>query len=168
MTLARLLSFGAALCAAVMPLCADAGPTVLAKGLFSYQAPPGWTLLDSSLSKFPVSIGKASNGLKPNIFVAMRSFPGGLPDYTATFLTALRGKFNTTIVDQQPFVTSAGLDGNRIVTRQPTPSVNAQIVYYLFDGGGGNKLMIAAACAASDAKQDTPLFDAAVKSFTLE
>ena len=146
----------------------EAGPTVLAKGLFSYQAPEGWTLMSSPLSKFPVSIGKANPGQRPNIFVGMSSFPGGLADYTGTILTYLRSKTGTIIVSQQPFVTTAGLDGIRIVTRQALPRSNVQLIYYLFDGGGGHKLMIAAGCAASDATQETPLFDEAVKSFTLE
>ena len=149
-------------------LAQEGGPTVLAKGLFSYQAPPGWTLITSPYCKFPVSLGAKSDGLNPIIYVAVRPFPGTLSDCTAALLTILRAEFNRTIVNQQPFATSAGLEGVRIVMRQPTHKVNVQSVYYLFDGGGGNKLMIVAGCAASDASRDTPLFDASVKTFSLE
>jgi hypothetical protein len=46
----------------------DAGRTVLARGLFSYEAPPGWKVSDLNLSQ-PVSRGPARDGFTPNIQV---------------------------------------------------------------------------------------------------
>ena len=75
------------------------------------------------------------------------------------------------IVDQNIFKTIAGLDGTRVVVNDTVPQLNnarVEQVFYYFEGGGGNKLVVTATCLASEAATDEPLFDAAVKSMTLE
>ena len=167
----RLLLVGLGLLAAIIPLYADAGPTVLAKGLFSYQAPPGWAAQDSPISKYKISLAPAANGFSANINVVIETAAVSLNDYVTGSLGQLEATpmlTNVKVVSQQPFQTAAGLDGQRVVVTDTMGKMNLQQTFYFFDGGSNAKLVITASCLVSDGATDAPLFDAALKTFTLE
>ena len=74
------------------------------------------------------------------------------------------GPDHARILDQRPFVTAAGLDGIR---------VNLDIrdlrqILYFFDGGSNCIIVVNACCLSKSAARDTPLFDASLKTFSLE
>lgn len=150
----------------------ELGPTVLAKGLFSYQAPSGWSVQETSFSKYPVSAAPRHDGFAANIDVVIENSPKGLDDYVSSSLAAFQGLRSALrhmrIVSRQAFLTSAGLDGVRVEAAALAGSYHLRETFYFFDGGGGNKLTVTASCLAAESTQDVPLFDASLKTLTLE
>jgi hypothetical protein len=141
------------------------GRTVLAKGLFSYQAPAGWTTGESPLSPYPVSSEGFGQPHEASIRVNIEASPRNLPDYVDRWLKALRdGPDHAHILDRRPFVTAAQLDGVRVVTEIR----NLRQILYFFDGGSGQIIVVNACCLIRHAGHDTPLFDASLKTFSLE
>lgn len=155
-------------------LRAGPGSTVLARGLLSYQAPPGWMARDLATSKYQVAVAPVTAGMPANINIEVDQAAGPMKDYIAGALANLKKLpqiKDLTVVSQAAFKTSAGLDGTRVVVMDTVPQLdNARIeqVFYYFDGGGDNKLVLTATCPASEAATNEPLFDAAIKSMTLE
>jgi hypothetical protein len=143
----------------------DRGPTVLARGLFSYQAPRGWVTGESPISPYPVSSEGFDQPHEANIHVNIEASPRSLPAYVDRCLKALRdGPDHAHILDRRPFVTAAQLDGVRVTTNIR----HLRQILYFFDGGSGQIIIVDACCLIQHAGRDTPLFDASVKTFSLE
>ncbi len=151
---------------------AGGGPqTVVAPGLFSYQAPSGWTVQDSPASRFKVAVGPAALGFAPNINVVIENATVPLNDYVAGSMRGLKASSiltGVTLIEQGPFRTAGGIDGQRVVVTDTLGKINMRQTFYFFDGGSNAKLVVTASCLASDGATKAPLFDAAVKTFTLE
>ena len=149
----------------------ERGPTVLEKGLFSYQAPPGWTVQQENFSKYPVSTAPRRNGFAANIDVVIARNSQSLDDYVRSTLAALRSSGalrDVRMVERRPFSTAAGLDGLRVEVAALAGSYQLREFLYFFDGGSANKLVVTASCLESDAARDALLFDASLKTFSLE
>jgi hypothetical protein len=144
---------------------AEPGPTVLARGLFSYQAPPGWQTSASPVSPYPVSSEGWYRPHEARILVNIVTVSQGVSDYVTQCLQALRsGPDYAHVLDRRPFVTAAGLDGIRA-----TVNIRGlRQIFYFFDGGSGKIIIVNACCLLRDADRDTPLFDASLKTFSLE
>jgi hypothetical protein len=171
MRFARLLLPGLGLLAAALVCRADGPQTVVAPGLFSYQAPLGWTAQDSPISKYKVSFAPPANGFAANINVVIETAAVSLNDYVTGSLSQLKATpmlTNVKVVSQQPFQTAGGLDGQRVVVTDTMGKINMQQTFYFFDGGSNAKLVVTASCLAADGAADAPLFDTALKTFTLE
>jgi hypothetical protein len=144
------------------------GPTVLDKGLFSYQAPPGWTVPEMNLSH-PVAVGPMKNGFAPNIHVDIKTSSKTVADFVAENLRAVRAAFpDFKLIDQRPFSTAAGLDGIRVVITDTVDKFHLRQIFYFFDGGSNQILVISACCLAADGARDTPIFDGSIRTFSLE
>jgi len=171
MNLFRLWLVGLGLFVATLVGRADGPQTVVAPGLFSYQAPPGWTAQDSPISKYKVSFAPPVNGFAANINVVIDKAAMSLNDYVTASLSQLKATpmlVNVKVVSQQPFQTAGGLDGQRVVVTDAMGKMDLQQTFYFFDGGSNAKLVVTASCLSSDGAADAPLFDAALKTFTLE
>jgi hypothetical protein len=141
------------------------GPTVLAKGLFSYQAPPGWQTTESSRSPYPVCSEGWNQAQEARIQVQIETASQGFSIYVDRCLQALCiGPDHARILDRRPFVTAAGLDGIRVTLTLRS----LRHIFYFFDGGSGKIIIVNACCRLSDADRDVPLFDISLKTFTLE
>jgi hypothetical protein len=150
----------------------DSGKTVLARGLFSYQAPPGWQVQDMPQSSFPLATEIPAGPDVGSISGAIETFSGDMPTYITEKLGAIRrtpGHETMQVMEKKSFLTTAGLGGTRVVTaetvegRPPT-----ERILYFFDGGLGEKILITASCPTAYVARYAPLFDASMKSFTLE
>jgi hypothetical protein len=145
----------------------DKGRTVLARGLFSYEAPPGWRVSDINLSQ-PVSQGSMRDGFMPNIDVDIVTSSLPLAQFVAESLRAARGTPGFRLVSEAPFSTAAGLDGQRVVVTETIEQRGLQQIFYFFDGGNDQKIMVSASCLAQDGVADAAMFDVSVKTFSLE
>jgi len=144
------------------------GPTVLDKGIFSYQAPPGWTVSELTASH-PIAVGPSENGFAPNIHVDIGPNTKTVKDYVADNLRAVRAAFpDYKLIDQRPFYTAAGLDGIRVVITDTVQKVHLQQIFYFFDGGSNQILIISGCCLVADGARKAPIFDASIKTFSLE
>jgi hypothetical protein len=173
MRIARAIVLATAIfsCGALSSRGDEMGSTVLAKGLFSYQAPPGWSVQQASFSKYPVSAAPRRNGFAANIDVVIESSPKALGDYVSSSLAAFQSSGalrDMHVVNQRPFLTAAGLDGIRVEATDMAGPYHLREIFYFFDGGSDNKLVVTASCLARDGIRDAPLFDASLKTFTLE
>jgi len=149
----------------------DMGPTVLQPGLFSYQAPKGWSVQDSPLSKCKVCVDAPKGGFAANLNVVIEANAKSLPDYVAANVAALKASpvfHDLKVVSQQAFTTAAGLDGTRLEITDTLDKFDLRQVFYFFDGGSGNKVVVTASCLIGDSAADAPLFDASMKTFSLE
>jgi hypothetical protein len=167
--LSRILVLCAGLSFAGLTVRAEGmGPTVLDKGLFSYQAPAGWTVPEMNLSH-PVALGPMKDGFAPNIHVDIKPNARPVSAYVADNMRAAGAAFpDFKLIDQRPFTTVAGLDGIRVVITDTVGQFHLQQIFYFFDGGSNQILVIGACCLAKDGASEAPLFDASIKTFTLE
>jgi hypothetical protein len=164
----------AAICALLASICVcqpgDAS-TVLAKGLFSYEAPLGWNVGPQSNSRFDVAkIGGESDFGSILVSIQESSLP--FPEFVEERLRIVQQNEGVHVLRRQAFLTAAGLDGLRVVATGPllyrVDKTPIQEVLYFFDGGSNQKIIVRATCAKTRAERYTPLFDAALKTFTLE
>lgn len=141
--------------------------TVLAKGLFSYEVPPGWFVHPQSNSQFPVA---STN--EANILVRIEKSTASIDNFLRTFSAFIETKQKARITNSECFATAAGLDGYRIIAYGPlTPGADntpTEKVFYIFDVGAEQKIVVEASCSPARAAQNVPLFDLAMKGFTLE
>jgi hypothetical protein len=159
-------------CTALHGEGAETGSTVLARGLFSYQAPPGWTVPSGDLPENVASIsrGPRRNGFAPDILVFIQGSSKFLSDYVAAYLKSLKEKpaIHLSVLEQKVFSTSAGLDGIRVVIANAGKKRDLLQVLYFFDGGSNKVIVVIANSLAYDGKREIPLFDASLKTFSLE
>jgi hypothetical protein len=141
--------------------------TVLAKGLFSYEAPAGWFVHPQSNSNFPVA---STNDAA--ILVEIQKSNAPIDDFIREYLSYLETKQKAHILRSESFVTAAGLDGYRLVLLGPSvagaDNTLMEKVFYIFDGGADQKILVEASCSPSQAARCEPQFDASMKTFSLE
>jgi hypothetical protein len=146
----------------------ELGPTVLDKGLFSYQAPAGWTVAELG-DAHPAAVGPVKGGFAPDIHVDIKPNSKPMNEYVAENLRAMRqGLPGFKLIDQKPFSTAAGLDGIRVAIIARVGKFRLQQILYFFDGGGNQVLVISACGLAADGLREAPVFDASIKTFSLE
>jgi hypothetical protein len=147
----------------------DLGETVSQPGLFSYQAPKGWTVKDTSFSKYKVCFDVPKNKFAANINVVLENFSGPLDKYVdlnATNLKASTMFQNLKIVDQKQFTTTDGTSGVRMVVTDSIQNMNLQQVFYFFSGSSDNKFVVTASSLVGDGDTYAPIFDATLKTFS--
>jgi len=145
------------------------GETVSAPGVFSYQAPAGWTLKDTPMSKYKFSFDTPKNNFAANINVVVQDYPKPLADYVALNKTQIKNIAmlqNVLIVDEKPFTTTAGLQGTRLVITDTVGKSDLEQTFYIFAGDGDTKYVVTASCLVNDAQVYAPIFDASIKTFT--
>ena len=145
------------------------GDTVSSPGVFSYQAPPGWAVKDTSISKYKVSFDTPKNNFAANINVVVQSYPKSLADYVDVNKAQIKNIAvlqNVLIVDERPFTTTAGLQGTRMVVTDTVGKADLEQTFYLFAGDGDAKYVVTASCLLGDAQAYAPIFDASIKTFT--
>jgi hypothetical protein len=144
------------------------GDTVTAAGVFSYQAPAGWSIKDTQMSKYKVCFDTPKNGFAANINVVIQPYPKPLADYVAFNKEQLKNVpmlQNVLIIDEKPFTTAGGLSGTRLVITDTVGKSDLEQTFYIFAGTGDTKYVVTASCLAADAQADAPIFDASAKTF---
>ena len=147
------------------------GDTVSAPGVFSYQAPAGWSVKDVAMSKYKVCCDAPKDGVTANINVVVQPYPKSLADYVAfnkEQLKATSALQNVIIVDEKPFTTAGGLAGTRLVITDTVFRTNLEQTFYFFAGNGDAKFVVTASCAVSAAQGYAPTFDASLKTFSIK
>jgi hypothetical protein len=145
------------------------GDTVSQAGLFSYQAPKGWSVKSSPLSKYEVAFDVPRNNFVANINVVVESFPESLAKYVSLnkqYVTASGVYTVFQVADERPFETSTGAIGVRLVAKDQLNKRDMQQIFYFFEGSSNNKFVVTASCLAGDGDQYAPVFDASVKTFS--
>lgn len=156
---------------------ADDAPTVrvFVPNVFSYQAPPGWTLLKvspdaASQVPYPVAIDPGHDPDHPRALITVNvdSSPQPLLDWCRGSLERSRAQFaeyQARIGDPEPFTTAAGVRALRAPIYLTAGSKPLRYEMYFFDAPGGQKLAVACTCPAEDVDHYLPLFETAMKTF---
>jgi hypothetical protein len=146
----------------------ELGDTVSQAGLFSYQAPKGWAIKSTPMSKYNVAVDAPRNNFAANINVVVEPYPKSLTDYVSLNKETIPSSPYThfEIVDEQPFETSTGVKGVRQVVKDSLGKLNMQQIFYYFEGSSDNKFVVTASCLAGDGDQYTAIFDASLKTFS--
>ncbi len=147
----------------------DLGETVSQPGVFSYQSPKGWTVKDTSISKYKISFDAPKNQFSANINVVMENVPGTLAKYVDLNKTNLKATSmlqKLRIIDEKPFTTTAGAAGVRMVVTDTVGGADLQQVFYFFDGAADTKFVVTATSLAGDGAAYAPTFDASLKTFS--
>jgi hypothetical protein len=142
------------------------GKKVVVPELLSFQPPAGW--IQEETSGDLQMRGPISNGVVPDITVNPGN-NGTLSNLKDTFDPEYYDNSNVRlkVVDQTPFVTSAGVKGMRVhlVDKASPPSV---VQYsYIFLSPDGQELELACACAPQDAVVYLPVFEVSMKSVVI-
>jgi len=142
------------------------GETITIPGLLSYQVPKGWST-DTETNASPQARGPVSNGVVPDITFNPGNH-GTLSNLADTYQAVLYDTMEgLKIVEQKPFVTTAGVKGVRLREMEnSTPSRITQYSY-IFLSTDGQQLELACACATVDAAVYLPVFDASMKSVVI-
>ena len=147
------------------------GETLKEDGLFSYQAPKGWTIKETLVSKYKIALAPSHNGFTANINVVVQPYPGSLADY----VTANKQALTTTPVfthfqirDEKPFTTSAGANGVRLVANDGLGKQDMRQIFYFFAGSSNQKFVVTASALAADADLYASVFDASLKTFSVQ
>lgn len=164
------------LCLLLTTVCSEGqelGDTVSQDGLFSYQAPKGWPMQQKTpWSKYDIPYDQERNlagKYGANIIVTVGLYPNSLADAVAATKQAMSNdtKFtNLVFVDEQSFLTSAGIKGVRIVAKATEGTMNLEHIAYFFEGSSNNKIEVVCTCLADDIEHYTPIFDASMKTFS--
>ena len=147
----------------------DLGETVSQPDLFSYQAPKGWTVKDSTYSKYKVCFDVPKNKFAANINVVLENYSGTLDKYVELNETNLKASTmfqNLKIVAQKPFATTDGTAGVRVVVTDTIQNFDLQQVFYFFSGSSDNKFVVTASSLVADGDTYAPIFDATLKTFS--
>jgi hypothetical protein len=166
------LALGLVFFGSLITASADPGRTVLEKGFYSFEAPPGWTVQPPSQALLQTCTGPSANGFPATMRISVLNGAKTAAEVADTCLDD--GKANRwrdlRSVIKQPFLTAAGLDGFRVVAtyNETNPARQVVVVNYVFQSSEHEKVWIVATCLARDAAHYVPLFDAAMKGFTLE
>ena len=148
----------------------DMGPTLKAFSLFTYQAPAGWTSQVAgglTLGGFPQAVGPASHNFTPDItFITngTHTIAQFAKSYQPHLIDMRPRQFALKLVDQEPFVTTAGIKGLRLHSIDPANPPIAEQFSYIFNNPDGLVFQFACACAPADAAHDAPIFDASMKT----
>lgn len=155
---------------AIMPGRAqELGDTVSQPGIFSYQAPKGWAVKDTAISKYKVAFDAPKNNFAANINVVVEPYPKSLSEYVELNKTQLKATpifQNLQIIDEKPFETSAGVKGTRLVVKDTLGKINMQQIFYFFAGASDVKLVVTASSLVGDGTTYAPIFDASLKTFS--
>ena len=160
-----------AFCCALTPLPGpalgqQADATVTRPGLFSYQAPPGWRVLTLPRIENPISTDPAQKEARPYIQVDTAASDASLAEFAEGNKKSMKAMVpSTQIIEEKPFVTTAGLKGIRIMITAHPGQRDQQAVYYLFESPKQTKFVVIANVAAAGFEKNAPLFDAAMKTF---
>ena len=147
----------------------DLGDTVSQPGLFSYQAPKGWTVKDTPISKYKVSFDALQNNFAANINVVVETYSKSLSDYVELNKTQLKATplfQHVQILDEKPFETSAGVKGTRLVVKDTVGELNLQQIFYIFEGASDTKMVVTASSLVGDGDHYAPIFDGSMKTFS--
>jgi hypothetical protein len=146
------------------------GDLVTAPGVFSYHAPKGWSITDTSLSTYKIATDVRKNDFAANINIVVQSFPNSLSEYVELNKQQIPSSTtlqNVKFSDQQPFTTASGLQGSAPDgSRHGKKYLHAAGVL-LFSGTGEAKLVVVCTSLAGEGARMTPIFDASMKSFTV-
>lgn len=147
----------------------DLGATVSEPGAFSYQAPRGWSVKETPVSRYKVSVDKLKNHFSAHISVVMQVYPGTLAAYVDVNKRAFAASpafKNFQIVEEKQFTTTAGGIGVRLVATATVQHLDLQQIFYFFEGTGDNKLVVTASSLVGDSAAYAPIFDASLKTFS--
>jgi hypothetical protein len=149
----------------------EMGPTIAEPGVFTYQAPKGWTAKSMAVSRYPLAFDMPVNNFAANINVVVESTAKPLADYVAMNKAMLLSSpmfVSLQVMSDDPFVTTAGTKGDRVVVKDAMGKMNLQQTFYFFQGSGNNKFVVTATCKVGDGDHYAPFFDLSMKTFTPE
>jgi hypothetical protein len=137
-------------------------------GGFSYRMPRGWKSVDSRSSRFLVASGPDVGGYEPNITASRERAPLRFESYVARSKASI-GKLMEGAVLQQDsaFTTASGLKGRRWIVHNEAEGRKLWHAFYLFPGEGDDKLMLTVSHTRAAGPGLLPVFDAAMKTFSL-
>lgn len=149
----------------------DLGDMVSQADVFSYQAPKGWSIRDTGMSKYKISFDAPKNSFAANINVVVETYPKPLADYVEFNKSTIKSVpllQNVLIIDEKPFTTAGGLQGVRMVITDTVGKADLEQTFYIFAGDSDTKYVVTATCLIGDARHYAPIFDASMKTFSLE
>ena len=147
----------------------DFGDTISQPGVFSYQAPKGWSIKDTAMSKYKVCFDAPKNNFAANINVVVETYPKSLSDYVEFNKTQLKSTplfQKLQIIDEKPFETSSGIKGTRLVVNDTMDKLDLQQIFYFFEGASDTKLVVTASSLVGDGAVYASIFDASLKTFS--
>jgi hypothetical protein len=137
------------------------GDVVSEPGLFFSQAPKGWAVQEDPELDYATCVGPAeSDGSSPSIKTNSQGYQS-VDDYVKSITPDTGG---AKIVDRGSFTTRSDVAGQRLVIQKDSQ----ERVVYVFPGKSGLLLTFNCSCPAAEDGQFRPLFDASMKSLTLD
>jgi hypothetical protein len=135
------------------------GDPVSEPGLFSFQAPKGWDTQTSPEQNYSSCSGPAeSDGSSPSITVDQQGYQE-VDAYVKTYMATLGAS-----AEKSSFQTNSGAKGVRVIAKDGAN----ETVAYVFPAKNGLLMVFTGKCLSADDSQIRPLFEASLKSLTLD
>jgi hypothetical protein len=147
----------------------DLGKAVAEDGLFSFQGPKDWEPQDDPEREYATCVGPPeAGGFKPFIIITPEDNQT-VDDYVKSQTEKLTGTGGKpALVDKRSFKTDHGDTGMRLVVKNESSPRKIESVRYVFSAKNGLLLVFRCQCLSSDDAQFRPMFDASMKSLTLD
>ena len=135
---------------------------------FTMQAPKNWQFREFPGLKYKVAFGPTANSFTPNINVVDEAYDGSLKSYVDANAKALEKHFvQFALIKRDAFVTTRGLNGERMLTTSLQQKNLLRQTFYVFPGAKGKYFVVTcSALAAGGASFDT-LFEESIRTFKL-
>lgn len=163
-TTAAILLFCLSICSAFADVGTRHSETA---GGYSLQPPQGWIFHALPGMKYEFAFGPANNGFSPNINVVDEMYRGSLKDYVSLSKASLQKLFvEYKLQGQSHFVTSSGINGEKIITTSLQQKVRLRQIFYFLPDGKDKYFVITCSALASGGGALDASFEESVKSFT--
>lgn len=137
-------------------------------GGFSLRAPKGWQFREFPGMKYQFAFDPASNYFKPNINVIDEAYGGSLKSYVDANKNTLFKMFEQfTLIKRDLFVTTRGLQGERMVTTSLQQKNLLRQTFYFLPGVNGKYFVVTCSTLAAGGEAFDSVFEESIKTFEI-
>ncbi len=137
-------------------------------GGYALRAPKGWQFREFPGLKYQVAFIAKPGGFSPNLNVVDEAYGGPLKIYVDENTKTLRKMFTGfRLVERSPFVTSSGVQGEKMITVSQQQNTQMRQVFYFFGGNRGKYFVVTCTTLAANGDALDAAFDESLKTFEL-
>lgn len=139
------------------------------EGGFMYRIPEGWVIKPVPGLKYRFAFGPTRSAFTPNINVVDEVFDGELSTYVDANLDTMKRIFqNFTVVVREPFYTTDGQIGVRLVIKNRQNNVDLKQTFYFFKAIGSRYFVATCTDLASNGDALDSTFFESMKTFKIQ
>ena len=137
-------------------------------GGFALRAPKGWQFREFPGQKYQIVFGPPRGSFRSNINVVDEAYSGSLKSYVDLNIENVKRVFDQfKLIKREAFVTTSGLQGEKVVTTSRQYKNLLRQTFYFFRGPQGKYLVVTCSTLAKGGEAFDRLFEESLKTFEL-